>query len=93
MYPPVINHKESVDAFRAANASLEVIDFPPQMISEDFSYYLKEAKGAFVFLGTKNEADGFVFPLHNSKFNYNEEALLYGLQSYINLLNHYGNSI
>jgi len=93
MYPPVINHKESVDAFRAANVSLEVIDFPPQMISEDFSYYLKEAKGAFVFLGTKNEADGYVFPLHNSKFNYNEEALLYGLQSYINLLNHYGNSI
>jgi len=93
MYPPVVNHVSSVDAFRKANASLEVVEFPPQMIAEDFSYYLKEVKGAFVFLGTRSEADGYVFPLHNSKFNYNESALLYGLQSYVNLLNYYGNKI
>lgn len=93
MYPPVVNHKSSVDAFVQANKSMNVVEFPPQMISEDFSYYLKEAKGAFIFLGTQSVEDGYVFPLHNSKFNYNESALLYGLQSYVNLLNHYGNNI
>ncbi len=93
MYPPVINHESSVENFRAANTSLEVVEFPPQMIAEDFSYYLKERKGAFIFLGIRDESKGYTKPLHNSKFNFNEAALLYGLQSYINILNHYGSSL
>jgi len=93
MYPPVINHKSSVENFTKANESLDLVEFPPQMISEDFSYFLKERKGAFIFLGIRDEAKGFDKPLHNSKFNFNESALLYGLQSYINILNHYGSSL
>jgi len=90
MYPPVINHKSSVDLFKAANQTMTVVDFPPQMISEDFSYFLKARPGAFVFLGTRNPDMDFVYPLHNSKFNFDEGALLFGIQSYINLLNHLG---
>lgn len=93
MYPPVVNHVESVETFIEANTSLNVIPFPPQMISEDFSYYLREVKGAFVFLGTKNESKNYVFPLHNSKFNFEESALLYGVQSYINVLIFKGNNV
>lgn len=89
MYPPVVNHELSVDAFMEANKDLTIVEFPPQMIAEDFSYYLKEKKGAFVFLGTRDESKGYVKPLHNSKFNFNEEALLFGLQSYVNLIDHY----
>lgn len=86
MYPPVVNHKESVDRFKAVNDHLTIVEFPPQMIAEDFSYYLKEVKGAFVFLGTKNTDKNYIFPLHNSKFNFDESSLLYGIQSYINLI-------
>lgn len=93
MYPPVVNHVSSVEQFKKANASLNVVAFPPQMIAEDFSFYLKAVPGAFVFLGTKNIEKNFVFPLHNSKFNFDEEALLYGIQSYINLLNYLGSDI
>lgn len=93
MYPPVVNHLSSVDAYKKANKHLNVIEFPPQMIAEDFSYYLKERKGAFVFLGTRNESLGYDKPLHNSKFNFKEDVLLYGLQSYINMLNHYGSQL
>jgi metal-dependent amidase/aminoacylase/carboxypeptidase family protein len=88
-----VNHEESVETFKVANASQKVVHFPPQMIAEDFSYYLKERKGAFVFLGTKNIDKNYVFPLHNSKFNFEEKALLYGIQSYINVLNHKGSKL
>ena len=93
MYPPVVNHSSSVEFFRSANQSLEVVDFPPQMISEDFSYFLKEKPGAFIFLGTRNKEKNFVYPLHNSKFNFDEKVLMFGIQSYINLLNGYGSSL
>ncbi|MCH4891272.1 amidohydrolase [Acidaminobacter sp. JC074] len=93
MYPPVVNHASSVDAIREACKDMEVVDFPPQMIAEDFSFFLKERKGAFIFLGIRDEDNGFDKPLHNSKFNFDEEALLYGLQCYINLLNLYGSNI
>lgn len=90
LYPPVVNHSDQVASYIKANEGLEIVAFPPQMIAEDFSYYLKEVPGAFVFLGTRNEELGLVHPLHNSKFNMREEALLYGIQSYINVLNLYG---
>lgn len=93
MYPPVVNHVSSVDQYKAANRGLTLVDFPPQMISEDFSYFLKAVPGAFVFLGTKNIEKNFIFPLHNSKFNFDEAVLVYGIQSYINVLNHLGSCI
>lgn len=86
MYPPVVNHKSSVDLFKSKNEDMTIVEFPPQMISEDFSYYLKEAKGAFVFLGTKNVDKNYIFPLHNARFNFDERVLLVGIQSYMNLL-------
>lgn len=93
MYPPVVNHKSSVEIFTKANASMNVVEFNPQMISEDFSYFLKEKPGAFIFLGIKNDRLGYDKPLHNSRFNFDEKALLFGLQSYINLLNAYGSDL
>ncbi|MBN2795771.1 MAG: amidohydrolase [Clostridia bacterium] len=85
-YPPVVNHRSSVENFKISNQDMNLVEFPPQMIAEDFSYYLKEVKGAFVFLGVKNIEKQYVFPLHNSKFNFDEKALLYGVQSYINMV-------
>lgn len=93
MYPPVVNDEKCVEEFKLANKSLSLVKFPPQMIAEDFSYYLKEVPGAFVFLGTKNEKKKFIYPLHNSKFNFDESALLFGIQSYINILNFKGSNL
>lgn len=85
-YPPVVNHSSSVESFKTSNQGMSIVEFPPQMIAEDFSYYLKEVKGAFVFLGVRNQEKQYIFPLHNSKFNFDEKALLYGVQSYINMV-------
>jgi metal-dependent amidase/aminoacylase/carboxypeptidase family protein len=61
----------------------------PLMIAEDFSYYQKRVPGLFLLLGSKNTDKGYVYPLHNNRFNFNEEILLLGIQMFYNLFNRY----
>jgi hippurate hydrolase len=56
----------------------------PVMAAEDFSFYQQEIPGLFLFLGAaggKNSA-----PLHNGYFDFDEDALLYGVEIYRRLL-------
>jgi len=67
-----------------------IVDVHPLMIAEDFSYYQQKVPGVYIFLGCRNESKGFTAPLHSSKFNFDEEALLYGLQVYHDILKGFG---
>lgn len=49
----------------------------PSMTGEDFSFYLKEAPGCFLWLGCRKEQDPLI-PLHNSCFNVDEGILYKG---------------
>jgi amidohydrolase len=64
-----------------------VIQTDPMMIAEDFAYYGRSAPGCFYFLGTGNPEKGIVAPLHNPRFNIDEEALAIssGLMAYMAL--------
>ncbi|MBB6218273.1 amidohydrolase [Anaerosolibacter carboniphilus] len=86
MYPAVVNDEEMFYELQTAvgQENLEII--APQMIAEDFSYFQKVVPGLFFFLGTRNEQEGYVYPLHNSCFNLNEEILLAGIQVYLNYM-------
>jgi amidohydrolase len=87
MYPPVINDAGLFDEFYAHHEAVcDVI--PPQMISEDFSYYQEQVPGLFYFIGTYNEEKNFIYPLHNSKFNFDDDIMLDGLKSYIGILSY-----
>ncbi len=88
MYPPVNNHKELTESFINAIEDVEIIS--PQMIAEDFSYYQKKVPGVFFLLGVRNEEKGFVYSLHNSKFNFDEKVLIKGIEIYVRLLEHNG---
>jgi len=89
MYAPIINDEALTESFIQANS--EVTDIiAPQMIAEDFSLFQKEVPGVFFFVGTRSEAKGYLFPLHNAKFNFDEETLLNGVQAYKNILTHRG---
>lgn len=57
---------------------------PHLMIGEDFSFYQQQIPGLFFFVGI-SEYSGFP-PLHSPHFNFNEEALLYGLEAYCRML-------
>ena len=74
-YGNVVTMNRSADAelaaTAAAGAGLAVRrDLPPAMTGEDFSWYLVEKPGAFVWIGNGDTAE-----LHNSGYNYNDDVL------------------
>ena len=83
-YPCVDNPRDLVeDFYRFVDAEDRMIA-EPVMAAEDFSFYQHEVPGLFLFLGAaggKNTA-----PLHNSLFDFDEDALLNGVEFYRRLL-------
>jgi len=82
-YDPVINDDAMVDVVRAGaerlvgESKVTVFD-RPNMGVEDFGFYLTHVPGAFYSLGVRNEARGIVHPVHNDRFDVDEECLAYG---------------
>ena len=80
LYPSVNNDSKlynliynKVDNDKKRN--IEVLPY-----SEDFSFYQQEIPGLFVFVGTKT--DKHKSPLHSPTFNFDEKALVNGLELY-----------
>ncbi len=87
--PPVVNDTELYEDFVALTDPTEFIEMKPMTITEDFSFYQREIPGLFLMLGIKNDAKGFTYPLHSSQFNFDEEVLLYGIELYTRIAEHY----
>jgi len=51
---------------------------PPSMGGEDFAFYAERVPGLMARLGVRNEAKGFVHPLHHPRFDLDEDALPLG---------------
>ena len=88
-YPPLVNDPASARlAARLAGevfGAEQVIEHPPIAASEDFSYFLQERPGAFVFVGAKNEAKGITAPHHSPRFDVDEDALPRGTELLVRL--------
>lgn len=81
-YPALVNHEAEAELIRNTAISLfgkdHVEDVKlPAMPAEDFSFYLREKKGAFVWLGTAKEGRE-AWPLHNCHFDVDEDILWRG---------------
>jgi len=91
-YPPTVNDPELADfAMEVAKDLGAVEEAEMTMGAEDFAFYLQKVKGAFLFLGIRNERKGITYPHHHPKFNVDEEVLwkgtaLYALLAYRYLL-------
>jgi hippurate hydrolase len=81
-YPPVCCTETGFNNVKRAVP--EILSAPPRFMAEDFAFYLKRVDGCFVWLGTKD--DRFYCPLHSDKFGFSEEALVYGIEFYLRLL-------
>lgn len=81
-YPPVINDKALVETVTASLDSSQYRYVEPMMFSEDFAFYQQVVPGCFMMLGTMNEAKGYTAPLHNNKFNFTDEVLMKGIETY-----------
>ena len=82
-YPAVINHAAPVEKLRRL-AGERAIDVEPLAIAEDFSEYLRDAPGAFFFCGYGD--DEHQMALHSSSFDFDERALLTGVEMFEKLI-------
>jgi amidohydrolase len=59
----------------------KVIEPPPQMGAEDFSYYQQQVPGVFFFLGVRNESKKITAMVHTEYFDLDEDALQLGVRA------------
>lgn len=78
-YPPLLNTPEVFDKIKRLDGFVSV---PKRFTAEDFSLYIDRYSGALIWLGAK--LDGI--PLHNNKFDFDENALACGVQVFKQLL-------
>lgn len=70
---------KSIASAKAFMGDENVIDLSLRMTSEDFAFYTQVMPGCFYRLGTGNSLKGIKAPIHNSRFNIDEEALKTGM--------------
>jgi len=80
-YPVTINNPEVNQAIFQAAGNLfgqgeVVVLTEPSLVAEDFSFYTEKIPGAMFLLGTHSDEKGYTYPLHHSKFAYDEEVVL-----------------
>lgn len=83
LYPITVNNEDLIEIVKKSNINDKILELEvPTLSSEDFSFYLKKIPGAMVFIGTADKKHKA--PLHHSKFNFDETALLTGLDVLVN---------
>ena len=82
MYPAVRNDRKLLRSIIKFLPEEKVVEIDPMMLAEDFAYYQESVPSMFFMLGVKNEELGYTHQLHSSKFNFNEEVLLEGIELY-----------
>ncbi|MFK4529230.1 amidohydrolase [Bradyrhizobium japonicum] len=84
--PVTFNHAEGTNLATTAVRNLVGSDslndaIKPAMESEDFAFMLESRPGAFIFLG-----NGSTAALHNSSYDFNDDAIPYGIGYWVNLV-------
>lgn len=83
-YPPVMNDPKVTKVLAEVGEQVlgagKVQEIRPVMGGEDFSYYQQKAPGAFLLLGSANEAKGIRGPHHHPKFDVDEAVLKNGVE-------------
>lgn len=84
---PLVNDENMANFARkvAANVfkSPDVIDAGRYIASEDFSEYASRVPGVFIFLGCANPDKNSDIPLHNPRFNIDEDVLTKGVALHV----------
>jgi len=91
-YPALINHARETDlaALVAADIAGEDRgnrDPMPAMASEDFAFMLQVKPGAYINVGN-GPGEGGCY-LHNPRYNFNDEALVFGASYWVRLVETY----
>lgn len=91
-YPALLNTEKEAKIVRAVLSninSLKVVDTPPIMASEDFSYYLEHVPGVYFFTGSATDDPNTQYPHHHPKFDIDERAMKNSAKAFLSLVHYY----
>jgi amidohydrolase len=94
--PALVNDATVVEVVRAAAQALlgagllqNISSGERTMSSEDAAFFMQEVPGCYFFLGSANPERGLSAPLHNPRFDFDEDALPLGVAVLTHALAHY----
>ncbi|MWC26735.1 M20 metallopeptidase family protein [Paenibacillus sp. MMS18-CY102] len=91
-YPAVVNDDGEAERFQSVAKRLfgdEAVQLSGLiMAGEDFSYYLQQVPGCFMFVGAGNDACGASYPHHHPRFDIDERAMLHAARLLIGMAEH-----
>lgn len=90
-FVPTVNTRECSDVVAKAAAAVVgsekvFADCEPWMASEDFGHYLENIPGCFFFLGSGRTGTADAVPLHNPRYDYNDEVLTTGARVFAEIV-------
>ncbi len=82
-YPPTINDANMAAVVRRCATAVvggdQVVEPQPTMGGEDMAFFLDRAQGCYFCLGVGREGGA---PIHNPRFDFNEDILLNGVETF-----------
>jgi len=88
-YPSVVNDPKLAQRVRAilrsALGARALVEQGRSMAGEDMAFVLREVPGVYLFVGSMNRAKGLDQPHHCARYNFDEAALAYGVESWLAL--------
>jgi amidohydrolase len=90
LLPSVYNNPELAATMAPTLAKLlgkdKVLEWKPQMIAEDFSFFARKVPGFYFFLGVRSPGQPVAAPLHSPNFNPDERSIPLGIRILSHLL-------
>lgn len=87
-YVPTINHLKQTEFSQKIIKKVtlkDAVEVSPSMAAEDFGFMLEEKPGCLVWLGNGTKSKS----LHNTKYDFNDDALSFGIQYWVELTKEY----
>ena len=82
VYPPLVNTEDAVQRVKAAIEKVNTAKV--KFTAEDFAFYTQKVSGCLTWLGIRSKE--FKAPLHSDTFGFREDALLYGVELFLRLV-------
>lgn len=85
---PVVDNDEdivntAIDGVKKYMKVGKLAKVPKMLLGEDFSVYQEKIKGAFAFVGGKNDELGIIYPNHNERFDIDEKSLIIAMEAHL----------